>query len=91
MAASAKQLDVVVGRDGTVTVPAAEIARLGARPGEHLHLVRDAPAAAPEGRKKVRGALVGKIETADLLSEQDFEEAKRARIDAVARKYGPPA
>lgn len=87
-AAVPEHLDVVVGDDGTVIVPAPEVARLGARPGEHLHLVRAAIAPVRSGSKKVRGILVGRITPADLLTEQDFDEARSARIDAVHRKYG---
>jgi len=84
-----QHLDVVVGDDGTVTVPAPEVARLGARPGEHLRLVRGAAARVRGGRRKVRGTLVGKIDPPDLLTEQDFDDARTARVDAVEHKYGP--
>ncbi len=47
--------------------------------------------ASHQDRRKVQGALVGKIDMADLLTEQDFQEGKHARIDAVARKYDPSA
>jgi hypothetical protein len=89
MTAVPQHLDVVVGDDGTVNVPAREVARLGARPGEHLHLVREAAAQVHRGRRKVRGILIGKIDPADLLTEQDFDDARKARADAVERKYGP--
>jgi hypothetical protein len=40
------------------------------------------------GRRKVRGILVGKIDPDDLLTEQDFDDARKARIDAVERRFG---
>jgi hypothetical protein len=91
MTTEAQHLDVIVGDDGTVSVPAPEVARLGAHPGEHLRLVRAAAAAsrARRGRKTVRGILVGKIDPADLLTEQDFDDARQTRADAVERKFGP--
>ncbi len=91
MTIAPEHLDVVVGEDGAVRVPAPEVARLGARPGEHLHLVLVPPGAARvrRGHRKVRGILVGKIDPADLLTEQDFDDARKARVDAVERKYGP--
>src|SRR5262249_2370848 len=82
-------LDVVVGDDGTVNVPAPEVARLGARPGEHLRLVRGTAARVRPGRRTVRGILVGKIDPADLLTAQAFDDARKARVDAVEHKYGP--
>jgi len=39
------------------------------------------------GRRKVRGVLVGKINSADLLTEHDFDDARRARVEAVERRY----
>jgi hypothetical protein len=89
MTTAPRYLDVVVGDDGTVNVPAREVARLGARPGEHLSLVRGTAARVHPGRRKVRGILVGQIDPADLLTEQDFDDARNARIDALERKYGP--
>jgi hypothetical protein len=89
MTTAPQHLEVVVGDDGAVRVPAPEVARLGARPGEHLRLVRGAAARVRRGRRKVRGILVGKIDPVDLLTEQDFDAARRARVEAVERKYGP--
>jgi len=89
MSTPIEHLEVVVGDDGSVPpVPAAEVARLGARPGEHLRLVR--PERPPErrGRKKVRGILVGKIHAEDLLTDEDFAAAKLERIEVAERKYG---
>jgi hypothetical protein len=43
----------------------------------------------PWPRGKVRGVLVGKIDPADLLTERDFDDARRARVGAVERRYGP--
>jgi hypothetical protein len=89
MTAVPQHLEVVVGADGAVRVPAPEVARLGARPGEHLRLVREAASRVRRGRRKVRGILVGKIDPADLLTEQDFGDARRARAEAVERRFGP--
>lgn len=88
-AAVPEHVDVVVSDDGTVSVPAPDVARLGARPGEHLYLVRAAVPAMRSGSKKVRGVLVGRIAPDDLLTERDFDDARSARIDSVQRKYGP--
>jgi hypothetical protein len=84
-----EHLDVVVGDDGSVPpVSAAEVARLGARPGEHLRLVRSENSVERRGRKKVRGSLVGKIDPGDLLTDEDFAAAKRERIEIAERRYG---
>jgi hypothetical protein len=87
-AAMPEHLDVVVSDDGTVSVPAPDVARLGARPGEHLYVVRATAAPIRSGSKKVRGILVGQIAPTDLLTEQDFDDARSARIDSVLHKFG---
>jgi hypothetical protein len=83
-------LDLVVGDDGTVKVhvSADELARLGARPGDHLRLVRGGPPSQPRARKKVRGILIGKIAPEELLTEEDFAAARRDRDQIAKRKYG---
>jgi hypothetical protein len=49
--------DVVVGTDGTLTVPAAEFARMGVRPGAHLRLVVDSTEDATPRRGRSGGKL----------------------------------
>lgn len=40
---------------------------------------------------RVRGILVGRISEGELITEQDFREAKLERLDAADRRYGPLA
>lgn len=83
-----EHLEVVVADDGSLAaVSADELARLGARPGEHLQLVRTAEVP-PRKRKSLRGALVGKIPEEDLLTEEDFEATHQANVKTAKRKYG---
>jgi hypothetical protein len=90
MSSSPDHVDVVVANDGSVPpVSAADVARLGARPGDHLQLVRGEKS--PLGsRKKVRGILSGKVRDDGLITDEDFSAAKRERIDAAERRYGSP-
>ncbi len=49
MSTPEEHLEVVVGEDGSLpAVDAADLARLGAGPGEHLQLVRSPETAQPE-------------------------------------------
>jgi hypothetical protein len=90
MSASPDHVDVVVADDGSVPpVSRAEVARLGARPGEHLRLVRADGPQPRHGRKRVRGILVGRVEEAEVITDQDFADAKRQRLEAADRRYGP--
>ena len=90
MSAAPDHVDVVVGDDGGVPpVSPAEVARLGARPGEHLRLVRADGHRPAVGRTRVRGILVGRLDQDEMISDQDFAEAKRERLDAADRRYGP--
>lgn len=90
MSASPDHVDVVVADDGSVPpVSSAEVARLGARPGEHLRLVRAEGLGRGHGRKRVRGVLVGRVDEGELITEQDFAEAKRQRVETADRRYGP--
>src|ERR671921_575254 len=52
-------LDLVVGADGSGSVDAAQLARLGVEPGTHLSVVPISPPRAAERRRSVRGALAG--------------------------------
>lgn len=81
-------LEVIVGDDGSLpAVGAEELARLGARPGEHLQLVRTA-AGSTRQRKSVRGVLVGKVADQGALSEEDFAATHAANVEAADRRYG---
>lgn len=76
--------EVVVGNDGALTVPAAELASRGVRPGAHLRLV---PARQPTAeRKRMAGALAGSVpvETVEELIEC-LEEAKAERVAYYSR------
>jgi hypothetical protein len=74
--------EVVVDSDGTLSVPAAEMARHGFRPGTHLRLVSDEPQ--PAKRKSMRGAYVHLVEPADVDAfERAMAEAKSERIGYV--------
>ena len=80
---------VVVDEDGGVTVSPSAVARLGARPGEHLQL-RSMPGRQPRLKKKVGGILEDKIGVPDHITDEDFAAAKAERIDSVERRFGPP-
>jgi hypothetical protein len=56
-------LDLVVGDDGTVMVhvSADELARLGARPGDHLMLVRGLRHFNPGRAKKYEASLLARL------------------------------
>ena len=85
MAIPQRHLDVTVGDDDAVTISATEVARLGARPGEHLQLVRSA---SPIKRKKVQGALVGRFDPDELLTRADFEKAHALNVQIAEEKFG---
>ena len=85
---SLNELDVVVGDDGSVIVSPSAVARLGARPGEHLQLVRG-KASGRHRPRKVGGILEDKISANDLLTDEDFAAAKTERIQAVEHRFGP--
>ena len=69
--------------DGSLMVPAAELARHGVRPGAHLRLVvedEDAAEAAP-WRRTARGSLAHLVTAADVDAiEAALAEAKAERI-----------
>lgn len=76
---------VVVADDGSV--PAAELARLGVRPGMHLRLV-SAGAGQSGDRRTARGILAGTvpveaIEAWDRALDEDRAE-RRAALGAIA-------
>lgn len=82
-----EHVEVIVDTDGSVRVPSAEVARLGARPGEHLAPVRG-QLDQPVRRKRVRGCLVGRIPPDDQLTEEDFRVARDQRLRAAEARYG---
>ena len=71
--------EVVVGSDGVLTVPAAELARHGVRPGTHLRLVPEQQSTGE--RKRMAGALAGSV-PAQAVEQllQGLEEAKAERV-----------
>lgn len=42
-------------------------------------------------RIRVVGVLVDRVEDTECITEEDFAEAKRERVDAAERRYGPVA
>lgn len=76
--------EVAVGEDGSIKVPASEVARVGLRPGARLRLV--AEPAGPVTRRSSRGVLAGKLPE---LSWEDFEAASRDAIADHETRYGP--
>jgi hypothetical protein len=76
-ASSDDSFEVVVNSDWTLTVPAAELARHGVRPGAHLRLV---PEQTKPHRKSTRGTLAGTV-PADAVEAliQGLDEAKAER------------
>lgn len=74
----ANEIEVVVGSDGSLTVPADELARHGVGPGAHLRLVASGDSGS--GRRSMRGALAS-ITTPDAVrawSEAlDYDRAER--------------
>ncbi|MGH3767132.1 MAG: hypothetical protein ACRDS0_18865 [Pseudonocardiaceae bacterium] len=78
--------EVVVGSDGTLSAPAAELARHGVHPGAHLRLVLHQPQ--PAKRKSVKGALEGTYSPEAIDAFVDaLAEAKAERIAAVERRW----
>jgi hypothetical protein len=65
----------------------AELRRHGAEPGQRVH-VAVVKGDAGRKRKSVRGALVGKVPSDQLLTRDDFEAAHHANIEAAERRYG---
>lgn len=79
-------LEVVVGTDGALTVPADELARYGVRPGAHLRLVEQPQARAP--RRSARGILAGVIDAEALDAfTTALADSKAERIAAVERRW----
>jgi hypothetical protein len=82
-------LDIVVGADGSGTIDAAQLARLGVKPGTHLSVVPVEVAPSPERRRSLRGVLA---HLGPAPSWEDFEAASEAvtrDFDARYRDGGP--
>ena len=77
--------DIAVGPDGSISVPADAVARMGLHPGDHLRLVRDE---APGPRRSVRGLGVGQVAPEDVLTWEDFETTHEANVRSAGIKYG---
>ena len=81
----ANEIEVVVGSDGSLTVPADELARHGVGPGAHLRLVASGDSGS--GRRSMRGALAS-ITTPDAVrawSEalDDDRAERRSRLGSL--------
>jgi hypothetical protein len=74
---TADSFEVVVSSDGSLMVPAAELARHGVRPGAHLRLVK--PEVAGRG-----GRSAGKL--AGLVSDEVIEAWSQALDDDRAER-----
>jgi hypothetical protein len=77
-------LDLVIGADGSGSVDAAQLARLGVEPGTHLSVVPISPPRAAERRRSVRGALAG---SGPAPSPEDFEAASSASAQDSVDRY----
>ena len=80
--------DVAVAPDGSISVPADAVARMGLRPGDHLRLVRDETCGAAPRRRSVRGVGVSQVAPEDVLTWEDFETAREANVRSAGVKYG---
>ncbi len=79
-------IDAVVDPDGALRIPAQELARHGVRPGSHLRIITDAPAAPP--RRSARGALADAIDptTVDALLAA-LDDTKTERIMDIEQRW----
>jgi hypothetical protein len=77
-------LDLVIGADGSGVVDAAQLARLGVKPGTHLSVMPVGRTRAGERRRSVRGALAG---SGRAPSPEDFEAASSAAARDSADRY----
>jgi hypothetical protein len=79
-------LEVVVGTDDALRVPADELRRHGVRPGAHLRLIHQLQP--PARRRRARSALAGVVNAAALDAlEAVLDEAKAERIAAMERRW----
>lgn len=79
--------EVAVRPDGSITVPAGAVARMGLHPGDHLRLVREA-SGPPTRQHSVRGVGVGHVAPEELLTWEDFEATHEANVRSTEIKYG---
>jgi hypothetical protein len=78
--------EVVVGSDGTLSVPAEELARHGVHPGAHLRVVPEG-APVPPKRRSARGILADAVppEAVDEMVRV-LDEVKAERIAYLAAR-----
>ena len=76
------ELEVQVREDGTVVIPATDIAELGVKPGETLAVSLERR---PSHRKSSRGLLKGVLPT---LSFDDFRADRAERLKAFEGHRG---
>ena len=77
--------DLMVPEDAAQLL--AELREHGARPGQRSTLRSSKTVGAK--RKSVRGALIGKVPSDELLARDDFEAAHEANVEAAERRFGP--
>jgi hypothetical protein len=84
--------EVAVNVDGSLDLHLAAdevVTHLGARPGEHLRLVRsEETGLTVRRRKSVRGIGVGKVAPEDVLTWEDFEQTSQGNVEALDRRLG---
>jgi hypothetical protein len=83
--------EVAVNIDGSLDLHLAAdevAARLGARPGEHLRLIRSKEPGPLHKHKSVRGIGVGKVAPDDVLTWEDFEKTSQTNVEALDRRLG---
>ncbi len=76
--------EVVVGDDGSLSVPAETLIRFGIRPGTHLRLVAEHAEEPRPNRQSAMGILEGKIDVEAF--EEGLAWGKQDRIKQVMRK-----
>lgn len=78
--------EVVVSSDGSLTVPAAELARHGVRPGTHLRLVKPEIAGRRGGRSAGKLAGLVPYDVIDAWSQalDDDRAERRAGLGPVS-------
>jgi hypothetical protein len=77
--------EVVVSSDGSLTVPAAELARHGVRPGAHLQLVKSEVVGPRGGRSagKLAGLVPDEVIEAWSQALDDDRAERRSALGAV--------
>ena len=88
MSATSEPYDITVGPDGSITVPADQVARMGLCPGERLRLVREQDSELGRRRRSVRAMGVGQVTPEDVLTWEYFEAAHEGIVAAAKIKYG---